>query len=161
MKLVKQGLRSKEIARELGISPRTVDQHIAAAMETLGVHNRLAAVSRLRELERGEPPPNPEPGPPAKPPTLFILYDTAPAPVLSLESDPSSYVHDYVEDAQATTRKDAHRPSPLPPIGGTPNAAPNKVRLGWIARIAIFSVMFSCALILSILGVIELAGKAT
>ena len=48
---------SKEIARELGIGPKTVDRHIDAAREKLGVADRNAAArlyARLRE--RGEKP---------------------------------------------------------------------------------------------------------
>ncbi|MDF8334759.1 response regulator transcription factor [Novosphingobium cyanobacteriorum] len=39
---VAQGLSSKEIARELGISPSTVDNHIASAMHQFGFANRNA-----------------------------------------------------------------------------------------------------------------------
>lgn len=39
---VAQGLSSKEIARELGISPSTVDNHIASAMHQFGFSNRNA-----------------------------------------------------------------------------------------------------------------------
>lgn len=40
--LVADGLSSKEIARELGISPSTVDNHIATAMHQFGFPNRSA-----------------------------------------------------------------------------------------------------------------------
>ncbi|WP_083800393.1 helix-turn-helix transcriptional regulator [Erythrobacter sp. SD-21] len=54
IRLVRKGYTSKQIGRELGISSRTVDQHIAAVIERLQVNNRLAAVERLQELE-GKP----------------------------------------------------------------------------------------------------------
>lgn len=47
------GKSNKEIARELGICEGTVKVHVNAAYRALGVHNRVAAVSVLRE--RGNP----------------------------------------------------------------------------------------------------------
>lgn len=40
--LVARGMSSKEIARELGISPSTVDNHVATAMRQFGFTNRSA-----------------------------------------------------------------------------------------------------------------------
>ena len=42
---VAEGYCSKEIARHLGLSPRTVDLHIARSMKRLGARNRIEAVS--------------------------------------------------------------------------------------------------------------------
>ncbi|WP_225206036.1 response regulator transcription factor [Novosphingobium huizhouense] len=47
--LVAQGMSSKEIARELGISPSTVDNHIATAMHQFGFPNRGAVGRWYRE----------------------------------------------------------------------------------------------------------------
>lgn len=43
---VAQGLGDKEIARRLGLSPRTVEMHVAGAIRTLGARNRSEAVHR-------------------------------------------------------------------------------------------------------------------
>lgn len=43
---VARGLADKEIARVLGLSPRTVEMHVARALEALGARNRSEAVSR-------------------------------------------------------------------------------------------------------------------
>lgn len=43
------GKSNKEIARELGICEGTVKVHVNAAYRALGVHNRVAAVTVLRE----------------------------------------------------------------------------------------------------------------
>ena len=45
------GKSNKEIARELGICERTVQVHVNAAYRALGVHNRVAAVRALNNLE--------------------------------------------------------------------------------------------------------------
>ncbi|WP_420479003.1 helix-turn-helix domain-containing protein [Brevundimonas sp. FT23028] len=49
LRLVSIHMSSKEIARRLGISPGTVDRHLANAMQKLGVSSRLAAVRLLLE----------------------------------------------------------------------------------------------------------------
>lgn len=45
------GKSNKEIARELGICEGTVKVHVNAAYRALGVHNRVAAVRALNNLE--------------------------------------------------------------------------------------------------------------
>jgi LuxR family transcriptional regulator of spore coat protein len=50
LRLAAQGRNSTEIASLLGISPRTVDQHIAEACERLKVRNRTQAVARVVKL---------------------------------------------------------------------------------------------------------------
>lgn len=47
--LVAKGFSSKEIARELGISPSTVDNHISAAMHAVGLANRTALANWYSE----------------------------------------------------------------------------------------------------------------
>lgn len=47
--LVAKGCSSKEIARELGISPSTVDNHIATAMHIVGLANRAALANWYSE----------------------------------------------------------------------------------------------------------------
>ena len=42
---VARGMTSKEIARDLGLSPRTVDLHVARASTRLGAANRIEAVT--------------------------------------------------------------------------------------------------------------------
>ena len=135
MQLVRNGLTSKQIARELGISPRTVDQHIAAVIDVLQVNNRMAAVTRLQEIELAS---QGEPG-----------GDFLDQP--SLESD------DECADLGDAPKLQTELPAILPVLGGRANAAPPEQRRRWMVRIAILSVMMSCVVTLTILGVSELA----
>lgn len=52
LRLVLHHKQSKEIGRELGISPMTVDNHFRSAIQTLGVSNRLEAALLLDSFER-------------------------------------------------------------------------------------------------------------
>lgn len=45
--LAAEGLTSSGIAERLGISPRTVDEHLATACDLLAVRTRIQAVARL------------------------------------------------------------------------------------------------------------------
>jgi len=54
LRLVLHHMQSKEIGRELGISPMTVDNHFRTAIQTLGVANRLEAARLLDSYERDE-----------------------------------------------------------------------------------------------------------
>lgn len=47
---VQAGKSSSDIGTILGLSPRTVDDHIAAACERMGVRTRLQAVICARDL---------------------------------------------------------------------------------------------------------------
>ena len=47
---VQAGKSSSDIGVILGLSPRTVDDHIAAACERMGVRTRLQAVICARDL---------------------------------------------------------------------------------------------------------------
>ena len=45
--LAAEGLTSARIGATLGLSPRTVDEHLADACNLLGVRTRIQAVARL------------------------------------------------------------------------------------------------------------------
>ena len=48
---IRNGLSNKEIARQLGISPRTVEVHRASVLDKLGARNTIAAVTMWIEAE--------------------------------------------------------------------------------------------------------------
>jgi predicted DNA-binding protein (UPF0251 family) len=56
LQLVGHGLRSPEIATALGLSRRTVDAHVRAAMRKLGAATRVEAAASTRRVDEHEPP---------------------------------------------------------------------------------------------------------
>jgi adenylate cyclase len=60
LELVAKGLRNREIAEALGISPATAKNHVAAVIEALDVTNRTEAATALYELGLGRAHGDPE-----------------------------------------------------------------------------------------------------
>lgn len=50
LELVSRGLTVKQVATRIGLSPRTVETHVAKLYRKLGVRNRVQAVSRAASL---------------------------------------------------------------------------------------------------------------
>jgi DNA-binding NarL/FixJ family response regulator len=50
LELVSRGLTVKQVATRLGLSPRTIETHIAKLYRKLGVRNRVQAVSKAAAL---------------------------------------------------------------------------------------------------------------
>jgi hypothetical protein len=88
--LVAKGLSSKEIARELGISPSTVDNHIAAVMHQFNLPNRMAII-RFAAADQTATASGAIPPPSARAPS-------AGARVAALEAD---WVQGFYPDAQS------------------------------------------------------------
>ena len=143
MRLVEKGWTSKQIARELGISSRTVDQHIGAVIDILQVNNRMAAVTRLREMagehaQRKSPRSN---GP--------IINSSASDNDVNAEGLRPVFHPERSAPAGAKLL--------FPPLGGRPNAALKAQRLAWFFRIALIAVMASCFIILTNMGLSRIA----
>jgi DNA-binding CsgD family transcriptional regulator len=130
-------LTSKEIAPLMGIEPGSVDQHIKAAMKTLGVGDRRSAARILAEHEARED----------VQPLVYQPLDIAPPPDSStfgppIESGwhPSGLSGGAMREQQASFRVATSGGAPtLPlPVGTTrPGDLNWLTRLGWIVAIAI------------------------
>lgn len=130
-------LTSKEIAPLMGIEPGSVDQHIKAAMKTLGVGDRRTAARILAEHEARED----------IQPLVYQPLDIAPPPDPGtfgppIESGwhPSGLSGGAMRESQASFRVATSGGAPtLPlPIGTTrPGDLNWLTRLAWIVAIAI------------------------
>ncbi len=134
LRLVNRHMETKEIARELGISPDGVNQRIKAATRILGVNRRRDAALILAEAE----------APQHYPPLVYLPRDIA------LGSDPATFAsstesgRDQVpasigamREEQAAFEALPHPRSrrfqlPLPVRGGRPDDLNALQRLGWV-----------------------------
>jgi DNA-binding CsgD family transcriptional regulator len=133
-------MSSKDIARELDISPHTVDQRLRVAMQTLGVANRFEAARILAQFERPE----------LYQPPLYQAPYVAPIPPMP-KVGPTGFhgERQYGQGYGSALREEqvAFRTTawpapqsfrlPIPPAGGGRNDLGILPRLGWIAAIAV------------------------
>jgi DNA-binding CsgD family transcriptional regulator len=151
-------LTSKEIAPIMGIEPGSVDQHIKAAMKTLGVGDRRTAARILAEHEgRDESPvvayPAPEPRSPTDP------YHLVPPIVSGWQPHESAGGSMREEQAFFRVATPSGSPTFQFPIGASskPGDLNWATRLMWIAVIAIGVALAFGALV----SAIEALGRLT
>jgi len=150
-------LTSKEIAPRLGIEPGSVDQHIKAAMRTLGVSDRRSAARIFAEHEAAQ----------GVQPLVYQPLDIAPpldpgtfGPPIESGWQSSGLSGGAMRENQASFRVAAPGGAPtLPfPIGTTrPGDLNWLTRLAWIAAIAIGVALAFGALV----SAIEALGRLT
>ena len=146
LRMVLMHLSSKDIARELGISPHTVDQRLRMAIQALGVANRFEAA---RILARHE----------AQTPYQSAVYQTphvAPAPITAsvglsdihgVRQGNEAFHGSAVREEQIAFRTPAFATGgsfinlPIPTPGRERNDLNIVQRLGWIVSIAIGSAL--------------------
>lgn len=133
-------MSSKDIARELDISPHTVDQRLRVAMQTLRVNNRFEAARMLAQFERPEL---------YQPPLYQAPHVAPPGPMPKIAPTAQHGDRQFGQAfggalreeqvAFRTTAWPAQTPFrlPVPPAGGGRNDLGYLPRLGWIAAIAV------------------------
>lgn len=155
LRMVYRHMETKEIARELGISPDGVTQRVKAAMRTLGVNKRRDAANILAETEGGTPYPR----------------QVYPPRDIAMNPDPATFAPstgggrqsgssgEGIREEQVAFKATPFLRSPTfpPPMGG---AEPDDVgwlkRLAWIAGIVIGIALAFGALIAGIQGLTKL-----
>ena len=150
MECVKGGMSAKEIARDLGISHRTVEQHVAAAMLKMGVTTRYEAIAYMFEVEAEE-----------RDSSAFLLDHSAGegSDGYLVESAPPDSAPTEHRDTGDTDPQGKRRERFFPPLGGMPNASSVQDRKRWIFRIGGAAATLTCALIIFILGLSEMASS--
>lgn len=152
LRLVLRHMQSKEIGRELGISPMTVDNHFRSAIQTLGVTNRLEAARLLEayELEAGD---GPSQRLTSQPPPVVSGVDTlimrSPAAVGDRQEERVSALRE--DQVPYRTYRDAgfiDFPLPVPTKGKPRNELTIAQRLFWIA-VLIFGMGIGAGAVLS------------
>jgi DNA-binding CsgD family transcriptional regulator len=149
LRLVLEHKQSKEIGRELGISPMTVDNHFRSAIQTLGVSNRLEAALMLAAFEGRD---------------ASQRLTSQPPPVVSLPEKsimaPSSDTGDGQREMVSALREDQvpyrtfrepgiiEFPLPVPTRGKARNDLTIAQRLFWIA-VLIFGMGLGAGALLS------------
>lgn len=137
LRFVYAHMTSKEIAPLMGIEPGSVDQHIKAAMRTLGVDGRRTAARILAEHEAAE---GVQPLV-YQPPDIAMPADSSTfGPPIESGWQPSGLSGGAMREQQASFRVATSGGAPtLPlPIGTTrPGDLNWLTRLAWIAAIAI------------------------
>jgi DNA-binding CsgD family transcriptional regulator len=129
LRLVAQGMSSKEIAIAVKLTPQTVDTYIKTAMSRLGVSNRREAARLLTDWEASQ-----KTGSPSQ-----TVVETAPA----------------VEERGVVGRGSAVHLISLPPVGGRPNALSNTEKLLAALKVAVVGATAVIALALLIAGVLK------
>lgn len=133
LRLVGQGLSSKEIAAELGISHHTVDLHLKRAIRTLGVATRRDAARRLEAADSDAPVAA------ADAPSV-LPRRPAPADTQSLDTQPDGLAEAAPIAAIMTPAGPDRRPWMRLPFlrqGRRYNDLAPVARLGWVAILAV------------------------
>ena len=149
-------LTSKEIAPILGIEPGSVDQHIKAAMKTLGVGDRRTAAKVFAEYEGRDPPVVAYP--PLNPDSAANPYNFVPPIVSGWQPHESAGGSMREEQAFFRVATPGGSPTFQLPIGSSKPGDLNwPTRLMWIAVIAIGVALAFGALV----SAIEALGRLT
>ena len=157
LRFVYAHMTSKEIAPLMGIEPGSVDQHIKAAMKTLGVPDRRTAARILAEFEGREDSPAVA-YPPIHPGSPTDPYNFVPPIVSGWQPHESAGGSMREEQAFFRVATPSGSPTFQFPMGSSkPGDLSWATRLMWIAAIAIGVALAFGALV----SAIEALGRLT
>lgn len=173
LRRVYRHMSSKDIARELGISPHTVDARLRAAIHSLGVASRTEAALRLAAHEAGAPYQSPvyqspHIAAPSASAMLDPVNDTGVQPdeerayyrLPDAEASPARRVAEAVAAFDRTASADwprhGHLPSPVRAWGGR-NDLSIGARIGVTMAIAIGSALAFGAVLSSLAALARLS----
>jgi DNA-binding CsgD family transcriptional regulator len=144
LRLVSANLQTKQIARELNVSPHTVDQRLRLAIRALGVTNRFEAARALAAAEDVQT---------AYQPLIYQPETIAPR-AFSDSLEPSGQ---SAEQPEGPWRR-VVRFFSLPPLGGRGNDLSKPLKTLEITRIAFLSTLGMVTLMLLIRATLNTFG---
>lgn len=134
LELVADGYTSKQIARQLNLSPSTVDNHLNAALERLGADNRIQAARIFIEGSQ---------------------HDKANLGNL-LKEEMSEFIGPSPSNGEAPFVASLLS---IPPIGGKKNVLSPRRRYYHVIQIMVLALMAFSAAIVTIAGIVHLFSK--
>jgi DNA-binding CsgD family transcriptional regulator len=151
LRLVHAGQTSKEIARQTGLTPQTVDQYMSRAVALLGAANRYQAAKWLADAEAG-PIKVSEFSPQGIAPDPF---STAPmtAPTSGLNVEQSANDDGFERPRNTSTLADLFK---LPPVGGKRHELDWVGRTAVVFRVAIAAIVAAAGLVAVTRGAVHL-----
>lgn len=163
LRLVAQGMSSKEIARELQLTPLTVDTYVKAAIARLGVANRREAARRLHEQEISQKSGSPSQTLVSQPPSIKKTPQTQPG---GQQRAGAAEEFDAVVEADigdgdvnpepGTSSEPSIWSLRLPPIGGRRHDLNISQTLAQIAKVAVAAALVTSAIVTLTEGVMRL-----
>jgi DNA-binding CsgD family transcriptional regulator len=151
LRLVHAGQTSKEIARQTGLTPQTVDQYMSRAVAHLRAANRYQAAKWLAEAE-AEPIKVSEFSPQAIAPEPFSAAPMT-TPAIDLKAGQSANDDGLKPPRSTTTLADLFK---LPPVGGKRHELDWVGRTALVFRVAIAAIVAAAGLVAVTRGAVHL-----
>lgn len=129
--LVGEGFTSKQIARELALSPSTVDNHLRAALERLGLNSRTDAARALRSARA----------------------EQEDASGMAMDANEAGVPPPTIQPMAPLRLRGWLR---LPRLGGVENRLSLGQRYFHVAQIALLGMMVMAVLVVTIAGIVHL-----
>jgi DNA-binding CsgD family transcriptional regulator len=136
LRLVGQGFTSKEIGRALDLSPSTVDNHVASAVQVLNAINRGSAARALAAFEAGQKLPR------------------QPHDLVAAQSLSDHSLHREATDSPSKSGSILS----LPPVGGQRNDLDGSTRSLRILQVAVVAAAVAIALTIMVAGLFRTFG---
>lgn len=151
LRLVAQGLQSKEIAQKIGCSHRTVDTYISAVLPLFDTSDRRVAARRFLALEATERPP-------ANPSQAGADVGTDLSQRLLSQPEAVADIGIFTDDSRRATGlvQTSRRLIHLPPLGGKPNDLTSAGKFLSGTQIGLIGSMTLMAIVAIVQGIISL-----
>lgn len=139
--LVAEGRTSKEIGRALNLSPSTVDNHLRAALERLGLNSRAEAARALQRFQVGDAAGAAASGSDQR------MHGQAPEEVPAQVTPPEAGENNALNLLR------------LPLLGGAANKLSTRRRAFHLVQIALLGTMGMTAVTMTIAGLVQLLSR--